>query len=194
MNWMTIALITLFATGAVAGVALHHKTPFKVLRMLQGGRDRVRLLLSRVEREEAPDFVMGAMCYSPMALPDRVEYVCPVCGERTFYGQYEGSFVQWELPAMRRMVEGMEGNGSFEAILEETFCGHCAAGDSTGEARLLVVYAEGDTVRTPVCLNDLQMIEGLLSGELSYTQSNDAQSPLKGSLERLRMILGVEEP
>ncbi|MFO7627702.1 MAG: hypothetical protein R6V62_10610 [Candidatus Fermentibacteraceae bacterium] len=154
---------------------------------------KVRLLLSRVEREEAPDFVMGAMCYSPVALPERVEYVCPVCGERTFYGQYEGSFVQWELPAMRRMVEEMEGNGFFELLLEETFCGHCTAGDPTGEARLLVVYAEGDTVRTPVCLNDLQMLEGLVRGELSYTQSNDSQSPLRSSLDRLRTILGMEE-
>ncbi len=194
MNWMTVLLIALSATGAVAGIALNQKGPFKVLRMLNGGRDRVRLLLSRVEREDAPDFVMGAMCYSPVALPDRVEYVCPVCGERTLYGQYEGSFVQWELPAMRRMVEEMAGNVFFDLSLEETFCSNCAAGDSTGEVRLLVIYAEGDTVRTPVCLNDLQMINGLVRGELSYTQSNDARSPLKNSLDRLRTILGVEEP
>lgn len=194
MNWITVALIALSATGAVAGIAIHQKSPLKVLRMLNGGRDRVRLLLSRVEREEAPDFVMGAMCYSPVALPDRVEYICPVCGGRTYYGQYEGSFVQWELPAMRRMLSEMEGNGLFDLSLEETFCSHCAAGDSTGEVRLLVVYSEGDTVRTPVCLNDLQMIQGLVSGELYYTQSNDSQSPLKSSLDRLRTILGVEEP
>jgi len=91
-------------------------------------------------------------------------------------------------------VEGMAGNGFFDLSLEETFCSHCSAGDSTGEVRLLVVYAEGDTVRTPVCLNDLQMIEGLLGGELSYTQSNDSRSPLKNSLDRLRTILGMEEP
>ncbi len=196
MNWVTVVLIALSATGAVlgAGIVLNHKTPFRALRVFNGGRERVRLLLSRVEREEAPDFVMGAMCYSPVALPARVEYVCPVCGERTFFGQYEGSFVQWELPAMRRMVEGMAGNGFFDLSLEETFCSHCSAGDSTGEVRLLVVYAEGDTVRTPVCLNDLQMIEGLLGGELSYTQSNDSRSPLKNSLDRLRTILGMEEP
>ncbi len=196
MNWITIVLVAITATGVVfgAGIALHQKSPLKVLRLFQGGRERVRFLLERIEREDAPDFVMGAMCYSPVALPDRVEYVCPVCGERTFFSQYEGSFVQWELPAMRRMVSEMEDNGFFDLSLEETFCSHCAAGDSTGEVRLLVIYAEGDTVRTPVCLNDLQMINGLVRGELSYTQSNDAQSPLKSSLDRLRTILGVEEP
>lgn len=192
MNWLVVALAVLSATGA--GMALHVKSPFRVLRILRDGRERVRQLLSRVEREEAPDFVMGAMCYSPVALPDRVEYICPVCGERTYFGQYEGSFVQWELPAMRRIVSGMEDNGFFEAVLEETFCSHCAEGEPVGEARLLVIYAEGDTVRTPVCLNDLQMIDGLLRGELSYTQSNDSQSPLKSSLNRLRTILGVSEP
>lgn len=192
MIWMVVALVALSATGA--GIAMHQRSPHRVLRILQSGRERVRLLLSRVEREDAPDFVMGAMCYSPVALPERVEYICPLCGERTYFGQYEGSFVQWELPAMRRMVSGMEGNGFFEAILEETFCSRCAAGDSTGEARLLVVYAEGDTVRTPVCLNDLQMVDGLLRGELSYITNNDSRSPLKDGLERLRTILGIEGP
>lgn len=192
MNWLPVALAVLSATGA--GMAFHCKSPFRVLRIFHDGRERVRQLLSRVEREEAPDFVMGAMCYSPVALPDRVEYICPVCGERTYFGQYEGSFVQWELPAMRRIVSGMEDNGFFEAVLEETFCSHCTGGEPVGEARLLVIYAEGDTVRTPVCLNDLQMIDGLLRGELSYTQSNDSRSPLKSSLDRLRTILGVSEP
>lgn len=194
MAWMSIALVAVCATGAVAGIALHQKSPLKVLRLFQGGRDRVRFLLERVEREEAPDFVMGAMCYSPVALPERVEYICPVCGERTFFGQHEGFFAQWELPAMRRMVEGMADNGFFDLRLEETFCSHCAAGDPTCEARLLVIYAQGDTVRTQVNLADLHMLEGLLRGELSYTTSNDAQSPLKSRLDRLRTILGFYEP
>lgn len=194
MNWITLALVVISATGVVfgAGIALHQKSPLKVLRLFQGGRERVRFLLERVEREEAPDFVMGAMCYSPFALPDRAEYICPVCGERTYYGRSEVAWLMWDLPAMRRMVEEMDCNGFFEVTLEETFCSHCAAGDSTGEVRLLVVYAEGDTVRTPVNLTDLQMIQGLVRGELSYTTSNDSQTPLRSSLDRLRTILGME--
>ncbi len=194
MNWIAVALLALSAAGIAFGVghAGFLANPMKMVRMMHGGRERLRLLLERVERENAAEYVMGAMCYSTVAPPDRVEYICPVCGERTFYGQSEAARIQWELPAMRRMVEEWSGNGFFEASIEETYCSNCNPADSTGETRLVLVYSEGDTVRTAVGMTDLQMITGLLNGELSYETNNESIAPLKGNTERLRAILGIE--
>ncbi len=193
MNWVFV-LLAAVAVGTAFGVghAGFLTNPMKMVRMMHSGRERLRSLLERVERETAPDYVMGAMCYSTVAPPDRVEYICPVCGERTFYGQSEVARIQWELPAMRRIVEEWRGNGFFEASIEETYCSNCNPADSTGETRLVIAYSEGDTVRVAVGMTDLQMLTGLLHGELSYETSNESIAPLKGNTERLRAILGIE--
>ena len=39
------------------------------------------------ESEPPKELFMGAMCYDMAAPPARVEYVCPDCGEKTFYVQ-----------------------------------------------------------------------------------------------------------
>jgi hypothetical protein len=193
MHLPVVILLAVAAAGALAGVggAGFLKGPMRVVRALNSGRERIRLLLERVEKEESPEFVMGAMCYAPMAFPERVEYVCPVCGERTFFAYSEAGVLQWDIHAMRRLVEEMGDNGFFEAALVETFCGNCHPGETPGVS-LRLVYAPGDTVVTPVTLSDLQMISALIQGRLSYFTGNDSQAPLKEHTDRLRSILGME--
>lgn len=194
MNLPVIIVLAVAAAGALAGVrgAGSLKGPMRVVRALNSGRERVKLLLERVENEESPEFVMGAMCYAPMAFPERVEYVCPVCGERTFFSFSEAGLLQWDIHAMRRLVEEMKDNSYFEAALLETFCGNCHPGEIPGVS-LRLVYAMGDTVVTPVTLTDLQMVSALIQGRLSYFTGNDSQAPLKEHADRLRAILGMEQ-
>ncbi len=193
MNW-TVLLLTLLAAGAVfgAGRSGGHGDPPGIMRFMHCSRERLRLMLRRVERSEAPEYVMGAMCYEPVALPDRADYLCPVCGERTVYGFDQAQLIQYDLPAMRRLAAEMEGNGLVEASLEETFCGFCHPGDVPRDVVLAMTYPEGDTVRTPVCLLDLQVLSGFLSGGLSFTDSYDATLPLREHADRLRVMLGIE--
>ncbi len=68
MHLPVIILLAVAAAGALAGVGGTGflKGPMRVVRALSSGRERVRLLLERVEKEESPEFVMGAMCYAPM--------------------------------------------------------------------------------------------------------------------------------
>jgi len=188
MNWVFV-LLAAVAVGTAFGVghAGFLTNPMKMVRMMHSGRERLRSLLERVERETAPDYVMGAMCYSTVAPPDRVEYICPVCGERTFYGQSEVARIQWELPAMRRIVEEWRGNGFFEASIEETYCSNCNPADSTGETRLVIAYSER-VIRVkgwPLGMTDLQMLTGAAARR---TQLRDQQTnqlpPLKGNTER----------
>jgi len=198
LNWIWIVIV-LAALGAAFGVGrgflVGGKGPVSVSRLFRGGREGVRLLLSRVEREEAPDFIMGAMCYRPAMAPDRVEYICPLCGERTWFGGETGEMLHREAEPMRRAIAELDGNPFFHAILDETaFCSHCSGELAPGNPRFILnlVYTEGDTVSTPVELHDLQMLVGLVGGELVFADSYDARLPLKDSVPRLRTLLGVD--
>ena len=170
------------------------KGPVSLNRLPGGGREGVRLLLSRLEREEAPDFIMGAMCYRPAALPDRVEYICPVCGERTWFGGETGMMLHREAEPMRRAMAELEGNPLFHAVLDETaFCPRCSGAMNPVNPRFILdlVYPEGDTVSTPVVLFDLLILVGFVRGELFLLDSHDARLPLKESVPRLRTLLGA---
>lgn len=194
MYWIPLVLVALSAAGIALGVghAREQKGPLNVIRLLESGRARLRLMLSRIEREPAPEQIMGAMCYEPASPPNRADYVCPVCGGRTLYGYPEGYFVLESIPSMRRIIEEMDGNEFFSATLEETYCSVCHPGDSEREVTLVIAYPDGDTVRTVSTLHDLRILQGFISGELSYTDSYDALLPLRGNTDRLGTLLGIE--
>lgn len=197
MNWL-IVLIVVAGAGAVFGLGRVRSNPVKGAETMKSftsnGREGIRLLLARIEREEAPDFVMGAMCYRPAAPPDRFEYICPVCGGRTWYSGETAETLAREADAMRRAMLEIGGNPYFLAMLDESaFCPSCAGGSpEPPRFRLDIVYARGDTVSSVVGLYDLQLLAGLVRGELSFTDSYDARLPLKDSLSRLRTLLGVQ--
>lgn len=191
MNWVLI-LLAAVAVGTVFGVGMgNHRKANVAFQLVKNRREDIRRLLERVELEEAPAYVPGAMCYGPMAHPERAEYICPVCGERTLYGSPEAWFLQNDIHNMRRMAEGLSETGYFEAFLEETFCSFCNPGVQ-GSVRLVIVYEEGDTVKTVVNLQDLSMIQGLLRGGLVFPGGTDDLLPLKDRVDRLRTILGIE--
>lgn len=194
MYWIPLILLLLSAAGVAFGVghAREHKGPLGIIKLLESGRTRLRLMLSRIEREPAPDQIMGAMCYEPIAVPNRADYICPVCGERTLYGYPEGYFILESLPPMRRIIDEIAGNEFFDATLEETFCGVCHTGNAARGVTLVIAYPEGDTVRTAATLHDLHILRGFIGGELSYTDSYDALLPLRGNTDRLRTLLGLE--
>lgn len=200
MNWFwTVLVLVLLGTalGVGRGFFVAGKSPVSLSRLLKGGREGVRLLLSRVESEQAPDFIMGAMCYRTAAPPERTEYICPVCGERTWFGGDVGMMLGRDAGPMRRAIAELEGNPYFQASLDESaFCSRCSGGLNPGHPGFILelVYAEGDTVSTPVQLFDLQMLVGFVSGELVFADSYDARLPLRESLPRLRTLLGVDRP
>lgn len=193
MNWLPLAIAAVLAAGVALGAGHSRETrnPLRMMRILEDGRARLRLMLARLEREPAPEQVMGAMCYEPVAMPDRIDYICPVCGERTLYGYPEGYAVYENLPGMRRIITELEGNGLFSATLEETYCGSCHPGLEDRGVTLAIAYPEGDTVRTRVSVQDLMILQGFMSGELSYEEWNDARLPLRDHADRLRTLLGI---
>lgn len=155
--------------------------------------DQVELLLERLETEEPPEPVMGAMCYEAMAYPLVAEYVCPVCGEKTVYSDTYTGFIEWEIPGCRRLAASINELTAFEMTLDESqFCEFCS--DSTIEdPELFLQVASTDSTLTVnmISIGDLRMLEGFLSGELYYTTFNDGQQPLRDHADRIRELLGI---
>lgn len=176
------------------------KEPAVVSRVLDSvdfqslSMEEVDFLLARLESEDPPEPVMGAMCYEAMAYPDVAEYVCPVCGEKTIYRSMNTAFIEWELPGCRRLADSLDSLTEFHVYLDESqFCQVCSDSVFEEPKILLVVSADGEmeTVNS-VSITDLRMLESFLQGNLYYTTFNEGQQPLQQYAPRLRALLGLD--
>ena len=166
-------------------------------------RSDVRKRLLKLSEGRPPhDLSMGAMCYEMAAPPDRMEYICPKCGEKTLYASgkeddsarlYRGmGFLHWDLPACRRIVEQIKG---IQVQLDESqFCARCSPDVETPVLVLVVRYeVEKEPHRVEgVKLEDLQLLSEFLSGSTKHEGDFGIETPLKDHLERLEQLLGVK--
>ncbi len=144
----------------------------------------------------------GAMCYEVMAPPDRAEYVCPDCGEKTLYatkGQDATpdaaaaiAAMQWQLEGCRRLARQIRG---LDLTLDESaFCRKCTPAGKNPRLSLVVRYA--DTAKPHradgISANDLVLIKEFLAGKDKHKSEADWESPLKKHLPRLQFLLGFE--
>lgn len=155
-------------------------------------REEVSRMLSRIENSPAPSERMGAMCYEMAMPPDRAEYVCPVCGEKTLYSTGAAEAVEWELPSCRREFEQLQKASQMQVTLDESGYCHKCRPNGTPQLVLTLTYADG-TTRTiaPVSAQDLRLLTGFFSGKLSYETFNEGELPLKNSTDRLKEMLGL---
>lgn len=155
--------------------------------------EQVNGLLARLNLQDAPEPVMGAMCYEAMAYPSVAEYVCPVCGEKTVYEDMWTGFVEWELQGCRRIVRDLDELTEFRVELDETaFCSFCSPGGSDEPVlRLRIVSTDSTETVNEVSIHDLWLLESFLQGRLYYLTENDSQLPLKEYAGRIAELLGV---
>jgi predicted RNA-binding Zn-ribbon protein involved in translation (DUF1610 family) len=154
----------------------------------------IEKMLKRIETKKAPEAKMGAMCYSMAAPPDRAEYVCPTCGEKTLYSSDQARFVAWDLQSCRREFASIRKSTELLLSLDESsYCKHCDPDAKKPQLKLSVTY-EGGKVHTvsPVTEYDLRLLRDFLKGRLSYETFNEGSRPLQESTSRLRALLGVE--
>lgn len=163
-------------------------------------KDEIRARLTALARTPAPQkLAPGACCYAPADEPSRMDYVCPVCGERTVYGSSPANrnrraqwFLEAELQACRRLVGQL---GNLAATLDErAFCRHCRPDVDNPELILTIRYLDHDEHRVRhVTADDLQLLVEFTQGKTKHVGSQDSESPLKDHLPRLRKLLGLDE-
>jgi hypothetical protein len=158
-------------------------------------RSSLIALLGRVKTSQAPPPRMGAMCYETMAVYERVDYICPHCGEKTIYPS--GDKDAYELLALAKLDREFDlfrKQAPLKMAIEENgYCKHCASGSRPRGVTLVVTYEDGATHRCfPFNINDLNRLKALLSDQLAWNAGNDSTKSLKEDLPRLQELLGVK--
>lgn len=189
MRRTAAALAALAAAGTVSGASAGDPPPVTADSVRRLSRQDVHDLLARLEMEEPPEPLPGAMCYKVAGPPSVAEYTCPVCGEKTVYTDELTGFIENRLESARRLASAVDGCTSFSVTLDETaLCSNCS-GDSSGTPGLYLVV--DDSLRSPVSENDLRMLFAFLRGELYWSTETGDSLPLKDHTARLAALLGL---
>lgn len=200
MWYFAAAVAGLAAAGAIAGMVRGKSPgvasfPVSADSIKKLSVREISMMLARLENEEPPEVVHGAMCYRVAGPPSIAEYTCPVCGEKTIYDDSNTGFIENRLGTARRLAESIEANTEFQVMLDESrYCAFCS-GDSAENPSLVlrVVREDGEEISNPVSLTQLRMLDSFLKGNLYWLTETDGQMPLKDSADSMRRLLGITE-
>ncbi len=199
--WYIVAAVAGIAlTGAVAGAIRTRSSgegamPVSADSIRKLSMDEINLLLSRLENENPPEIVQGAMCYRVAGPPSVAEYICPVCGEKTIYHDHQTGFIEFRLETARRLAESINSSTEFDVVLDESlYCSFCSEGSIEDACLMLRVRTrEGEEISNAVTVTDLRMLDSFLKGELSWVTETDSRIPLRENADRMRRLLGLSE-
>lgn len=162
-------------------------------------REEIAAKLKKLSESPPPkDLKMGAECYKMAITPQRAEYLCPSCGQRTLYA-YEAKgrnadarFIEEDLPECRRLIKEIKGLAL--SLNEKEFCKKCSPAAKNPTLILVVNYQDSSTPHR--CINikseDLILIREFMEGKDRHRDSYDFETPMKDHLKRLNELLGVQ--
>ncbi len=141
-----------------------------------------------------------AMCYKPSRIeppkePERVEYICPTCGQRTYHTRLPASgsllslsYLVQALPAYRAQAKAIP---NLDVSIDETnLCSHCTPETGKSTVALVVRLKGGTNKRTETFSNDdLALLAEFAKGKKNHQNGQ----PLQDSSPRLKELLGVDE-
>jgi len=194
--------------------------------------DTIRPLFSKAQIEEKlkilaetppPTFnYFGAMCYATFRPPDKVSYICPICGEKTVYScaidnewlhettskqtyhfnepkkniinAEQRGFIQRELNRCRREIQKVKGINVY--LDESEFCKHCSPSVKNPVLYLIVnISGESDSIKTRMDnYIDIQLIQEFLNGDLIHKDiTGKEMEPLVTHIDRIKKLLGIKE-
>ncbi len=162
-------------------------------RIFYSRKDIKKKLLELFSKPKPKTLAMGAMCYEMAAPPERAEYVCPACGEKTIYTIKRSEFIQWYLPQARRMIKNLNIKGIGVKLDESQFCKKCSPKIENPQLCLHINYA-GESKPHQVCSiypNDIGLISEFMNGKVKHKTQNDEEEPLVKHIDRLQKLLGV---
>lgn len=135
---------------------------------------------------------IGAMCYEMAMPPERADYVCPTCGEKTIYTTHHAEFVSWQLNSIRESVKNIK---TLDCKLDELqFCKKCSPNIEIPELCLIVKIDEEKEHKTcGISELDVIILSEFLSGSDIHTDFYDAQEPLKNYQTRIEELIGVSQ-
>jgi hypothetical protein len=156
-------------------------------------REEIAARLRTLAGAPTPDIrPMVASCYAVATPPNRAEYTCAVCGEKTIYARDLIRLVEHDLVECRRLVPAIEGVSV--RLDESQLCARCSPAVEQPRLAIEVLLAGEERPHRAegVTPDDLRMIAELLSGKIIHADSvGQDERPLSACLERLEALLGV---
>jgi hypothetical protein len=157
---------------------------------------RAELLAKMAElaNKKVPDELsQGAMCYKVAAPPSRMEYVCPVCGEKTLYTDDAGYFLNRNLSECRSIANTLiEVNCKLD---ESQFCKHCTPDLKETPQLCITTQLKGEETVTKFCgvdREEMQILQEFFNGKVVHTGDTGYETPLKEELDEIARMLGIE--
>lgn len=167
-------------------------------------RHDIKRQLARIAKSPPPsELSMGAMCYMTVNLLDRVEYICPICSEKTLYAKEDldsentsshRSKAFWKaanLDTCRRLVQSIY---QVDISLDEVqFCNHCSPDIDMPDLGIIIRYPDNENVHRTWGITDLDliMLRAATNSKLKYKDWQDCETALKDQLPRLKELLGM---
>jgi hypothetical protein len=190
------AAIVLFSLGMAGRAAAAERPPVAMTQLatqppVQVAPDALRERLEKLAESAAPKKLsLGAMCYSPVIQPARIDYVCPTCNTKTVLTNLKPAQAAWELDACRRALKTIKG---LDIQLTETgFCAKCDPGVKQPILGIRIRYAGNKThTVAPVVSVDLQLIAEFMAGKDKHDTGPGGEKPLRDYAKRLAELLGT---
>jgi hypothetical protein len=164
-----------------------------------GGLTREQIAEKLKTLRQAPkpaDLKMGALCYEMAAPPNRAEYVCPVCHEKTLYAVKEGGasyteveFVLHQIDGCRRLAKNLPGLAA--SVDEREFCRKCSP-KLEHPALVLVFRLAGETSERRfrgISPEDLTILAAFLAGKDRYDDGPTGEVAIRDCAARIEEIL-----
>jgi hypothetical protein len=157
--------------------------------------DQIGEQLAKLTPEKKRKKPLSAMCYDMAAPPDRIEYVCPKCGEKTLYSESMNGYTTLNgLEILRKEFSTLTAlKTDCTLTLDETsLCAHCTPDTTTHTISLIVKYSDKKIhTATSVDINDVYLLKTYFNHDDSYTSTDGSVHLLKDEIFRLKDLLGA---
>jgi hypothetical protein len=152
------------------------------------GKDALKAQLGQATRTEAAvladDEIVMLTCYFTVSPLERLDFVCPVCGERTTLGGEENTKLIAEIDLCRRLFAQIPASAGMK--LDETeYCRKCSP----------LVKSPAPILMVPTASGKVRRVRRVTSDELrqlgDYFEASPAvQDKMRVESRRLRKLLG----
>jgi len=157
--------------------------------------DQIGEQLAKLTPEKKRKKPLSAMCYDMAAPPDRQEYVCPKCGEKTLYSELmEGFNTLNGLEILRIEFNTLTAlKTDCTLTLDETsLCAHCTPDTTSHDISMTVRYSDKKIHSAiSVTINDVYLLKAYFNHDGSYTSTDGSVHLLKDEISRLKDLLGA---
>ena len=145
--------------------------------------------------KEAPlpkELSLGAECYEVAQRPDRIEYICHICGNKTYYTHSSHFEMVDNISYIRTLMEPLK---KYKISLDErALCSTCKKEITEKSLCIQIPYLEEKEKthrRCEITADDLRLMQEFLNGEYKHRNTYDEETPLIKYIERLESLFGV---